>query len=171
MWGNNPLFGSTHCIDINESYLKPSDPWGIVLILLAIIGLIAVVFVTCVFIRFWNTPIVKSSGREQMILVLVGLTLCLFSALLYLLRASPAVCGLQRIGLWFSLSLVLSALLIKLIQITRIFMQKKVSKRPSLVAPAYQILFTFILVGFQMLLVIVSLIVVPPDTKADTTVQ
>ena len=165
MWGNNPLFGSTHCIDINESYLKPSDPWGIVLILLAIIGLIAVVFITCVFIRFWNTPIVKSSGREQMILVLVGLTLCLFSALLYLLKPSPAVCGLQRIGFWFSLSLVLCALLIKLIQITRIFMQKKVSKRPSLVAPAYQILFTFILVGFQMLLVIVSLIVVPPDTK------
>ena len=165
MWGNNPLSGSTHCIDINESFLKLSDVWGIVLILLAIIGLIAVILVTSVFIWFWNTPIVKSSGREQMILVLVGLTLCLFSALLYLLKPSPAVCGLQRIGLWFSSSLILSALLVKLIRITRIFMQRKVSTRPMLVAPAYQILFTFILVGFQMILVIVSLAVAPPDTK------
>ena len=135
MWGNNPLSGSTHCIDINASYLKPSDPWGIVLILLAIIGLIAVVFVTCVFIWFWNTPIVKSSGREQMILMLIGLTLCLFSALLYLLKPSPAICGFQRVGLWFSSSLVLSALLVKLIRITRIFMQRKVSTRPKFIAP------------------------------------
>ena len=61
MWGNDPLNGSNGCIDIEESYLKPSDGWSIVLILLAIIGLLAVVFVSGVFIYFWNTPIVKSS--------------------------------------------------------------------------------------------------------------
>ena len=67
MWGNGPLTGSNGCVDIGESYLKPSDGWSIVLILLAIIGLLAVVFVSGVFIYFWNTPIVKSSGREQMV--------------------------------------------------------------------------------------------------------
>ena len=40
MWGNNPLNGSKDCVDIEESYLKPSDGWSIVLILLAIIGLL-----------------------------------------------------------------------------------------------------------------------------------
>ncbi|XP_003385907.3 PREDICTED: metabotropic glutamate receptor 3-like [Amphimedon queenslandica] len=165
MWGNNPLTGNTHCIDIDESYLKPSDAWGIVLIILAIIGLIAVVSVTSVFIWFWNTPIVKSSGREQMMLVLIGITLCLLSALLFLIKPSPTVCGLQRISLWFSSSLILSALLVKLIRITRIFMQRKVTTRPMFIAPAYQILFTFILVGFQMLLVIISLSVAPPNIK------
>uniref|UniRef100_A0A1X7V2W3 G-protein coupled receptors family 3 profile domain-containing protein n=1 Tax=Amphimedon queenslandica TaxID=400682 RepID=A0A1X7V2W3_AMPQE len=82
--------------DIDESYLKPSDAWGIVLIILAIIGLIAVVFVTSVFIWFWNTPIVKSSGREQMIMLLIGLTLCFFITIFFLLKPSPASCGLQR---------------------------------------------------------------------------
>ena len=28
MWGNNPVNGSTGCVDIEESYLKPSDPMG-----------------------------------------------------------------------------------------------------------------------------------------------
>ena len=39
MWGNNPLSGSSNCIDINESYLNPSNPWGVVLILFALVGL------------------------------------------------------------------------------------------------------------------------------------
>ena len=52
MWDNNPLNGSNGCVDIEESYLKPSDAWSIVLILLAIIGLLAVVFVSAVFIYF-----------------------------------------------------------------------------------------------------------------------
>ena len=165
MWGNNPLSGSTHCIDINESYLKPSDPWGIVLILLAVIGLLAVVFVTSVFIWFWNTPIVKSSGREQMILVLIGLTLCFVITVFFLLKPSPVSCGFQRVGLWFAYSLILCSLLIKLVRITRIFMQKTVSSRPKFIAPHYQIIFTFLLVSFQMMLVILSLIVVNPGVK------
>ena len=65
MWGNNPLTGSTDCVH-DESYLKPSDIWSIVLIITAIIGFLATAFVGAVFI--WNTPIVKSSGREHMIL-------------------------------------------------------------------------------------------------------
>ena len=40
MWGNNPLNGSSGCVFIEEPYLKPSDGWSIVLILLAIIGLL-----------------------------------------------------------------------------------------------------------------------------------
>ena len=165
MWGNNPLAGNTHCIDIDESYLKPSDAWGIVLIILAIIGLIAVVFVTSAFIWFWNTPIVKSSGREQMILLLIGLTLCFFITIFFLLKPSPASCGLQRIGVWVSYSLILCSLLVKLIRIARIFMQKTVSSRPRFIAPHYQIGFTLILMCFPVLLVIVSLIVAPPEAN------
>ena len=76
MWGNNPLNGSNGCVDIEESYLKPSDAWSIVLILLALIGLLAVVFVSGVYIYFWNRHIIKSSGQEQMVLLLTGIALC-----------------------------------------------------------------------------------------------
>ena len=37
MWGNDPLTGSNDCVDTGESYLKPSDGWSIVPILLALI--------------------------------------------------------------------------------------------------------------------------------------
>ena len=166
MWGNDPVNGSTGCKDIEESYLEPSDPWAIILMIIAIIGLLATAFVCAVFIWFWNTPIVKSSGREQMILLLTGITLCFLITIVFLIKPSPAVCGFQRIGSWFCFSLILCALLVKLVRITRIFMQGKISPvRPKCIAPEHQILFTFLLVGIQMLLVVISLSVVPPSVS------
>ena len=171
MWGNNPLTGNTHCIDVDESYLKPSDAWGIVLIILAIIGLIAVVFVTSVFIWFWNTPIVKSSGREQMVLVLIGITLCFILTVFYLLKPSAVSCAFRRIFLWLSYSLILCALLIKLIRLARIFYNKRITSRPKFIAPGYQILFTLLLVSVQMVLVIISLVYIPPGTFYTTNLN
>ena len=169
MWGNKPMIGSTGCVHINFSYLKPTDPWGIVLMVLSVIGLVAVAFVTCAFFWFWNTPMIKSSGREQMILLLIGVTLCFLITVAFLLKPSPIACGFQRVGLWFCFSLVLSALLVKLIRISRIFLHKSISKRPKFTGPVYQIVFTFILVGVQMSFVLVSMIVVYPGTT--TTIK
>ena len=162
MWGNDPLTGSNGCVDIEEMYLKPSDGWSIVLILLAIIGLLAVVFVSGAFLYFWNTPIVKSSGREQMILLLTGITLCFLITVIFISKPSVAVCTLQRIGAWFCFALIISGLFIKLVRIARIFLNEKISTRPKCISPMYQILFTFLLVGVQMFFVLISLNVVHP---------
>ena len=163
MWGNNPLIGSTSCVNIKESYLKPSDAWSIVLILLAIIGLIAVILVSGVFIYFWNTPIVKSSGREQMVLLLSGITLCFLITVVFIPKPSVSVCTLQRIGAWFCFSLIVCAVFIKLVRIARIFLQQNITSRPKFVSPMHQILFTFLLVGVQMALELISLVVRHPD--------
>ena len=162
MWGNDPLIGSNGCVDIEESYLKPSDGWSIVLILLAIIGLLAVVFVSGVFIYFWNTPIVKSSGREQMVLLLSGIMLCFLITFVFIPKPSVAVCTLQRMGALFCFSLIVCAVFIKLIRIARIFIQKNITSRSKFISPIHQILFTFLLVGIQMVLEVISLIVVHP---------
>ena len=170
MWGNNPLNGSNGCVDIEESYLKPSDAWSIVLILLAIIGLLAVIFVSVVFIYFWNTPIVKSSGREQMVLLLTGITLCFLITVIFILKPSVAVCTLQRISAFFCSSLVISSLFIKLVRIARIFLHKNIATRPKYISPIFQILFTFILVGVLMFFEIISLSVFNPhvENKVET---
>jgi metabotropic glutamate receptor 2/3/metabotropic glutamate receptor 6/7/8 len=165
MWGNSPLNGSTECSDIERSYLKPYDAWAIVLMILAIIGIFSVIFVSAVFIWFWKTPIVKSSGREQMTLILIGILLCFLVTIFFILPPSPAVCGIQRIGIWFCFSLIQGAIFIKLVRITTIFMQGNKLSRPKFTEPIYQIIFTFLVVGGQMVIVLISLIVVYPDTS------
>ena len=125
-------------------------------------GLLAVVFVSGVFIYYWNTPIVKSSGREQMVLLLSGITLCLLITIIFIPKPFITLCTLQRIGAWFCFSLIISAIFIKLVRITRIFLNEAISTSPKCISPMYQILFTFLLVGVQMVFVLISLNVVHP---------
>ena len=166
-WGNNPLNGSHYCQEIAESYLDPSDIWGIVLIIVSIIGVIGVILIVIGMVMFWNKPIIKSSGREQMILLLVGASLCFLSTVFFIMKPSIPVCLFQRISTWLCFSIILSALFVKLVRIARIFLRKQGSGRPRFVEPSYQIIFTFLLVGFQMVLVTISLIVVYPESTKE----
>ena len=167
MWGNNPLTGSDSCISITESYLDPSDAWGIFLILLALIGLIAVTFIAVALGIFWNTPIVKASGREQMILLLVGIALSFASTMFFVIKPSIGLCVFQRICTWLCFSLILSSLFVKLVRIARIFLRRNTSSRPKFIGPLSQVLFTFLIVGGQLILVFISLVVVYPTVDRD----
>ena len=169
MWGNNPINGSDSCQKITETYLGPNDPWGVILILVACLGIIGVAFVSVTIGIYWNTPIIKASGREQMILLLVGIALSYLCSVFFVIKPSITICTFQRISLWFCLSLIICALLVKLVRIARIFMRKRTSGRPKFIGPSHQILFTFVLVGFQMMLLITSFTVVYPG--AEETVQ
>ena len=162
-WGNNPLTGSNNCVNIKETYLDASDGFGIVLILLAVFGLICVLLVSIGMGIFWTTPVIKSSGREQMTLLLIGIVLSFLVTVFFIVRPSIAICLLQRVCTWFCFSLILSALFIKLIRIARIFLRGHNSKRPRFIQSKYQVVFTFLLVSIQMILVVISLLVVYPE--------
>ena len=167
MWGNDPLNRSDSCQTIKESYLDPSDAWGIVLIIVAVIGLTAVVLVCIAMGFFWNTPIIKSSGREQMVLLLIGITLCFLIIPFFIITPSLTICLFQRAGTWLCFSLILCALFVKLVRIARVFLRDQTSGRPKFIEPIYQIIFTLVLVGFQMVLVIISLVVVYPHATTE----
>ena len=82
---------SNRCQAISESYLDHSDAEGIFLIILAIVGLIAVVVVSIAMGILRNFAIqIKVSGKE---LMLIGITLFLF---LSVLKPSILVCFFQR---------------------------------------------------------------------------
>ena len=166
-WGSNPLNGSDTCIELNVSFLKPSDIWGAVIVVLSILGLILVVAVAVGMGIFWNTPVIKSSGREQMVVLLIGILLSFLLPYFYVVQPSLVICIFQRIGLWFCFSLIFGALLVKLFRIARIFLRRKKVGRPRFIEPHYQILFTFVIVAGQMTLAIISLIVVHPVTTRD----
>ena len=83
------------------------------------------------------------------------------------MKPSPVACGIQWAGIWVSFSLMLCALFIKLVRIARIFMQKKAASMPKLIAPLYQVAFTFILTAIPIILIIISQIVDPPGIEKE----
>ena len=167
-WGNDPLNGSRSCVPLKTSFLNFSHPYSIIIMIIAFIGLVAVAFTLIVFIKFWNTPVVKSSGREQMMLLLVGITLSFFSAFFYVSKPMGVICGIQRWILWTSFAIMFGALLVKIVRVARIFLQKIKLKRPRFMQPQYQVLFTMVLVLFQWLILVISTSIDHPQVMRET---
>ena len=165
-WGNNPFSGSNSCVVIPEVFVSYSDPWAIPSLVIACIGIVCVVATAIIFGLYWKTPVVKSSGREQMVLLLIGISCSFLLAFFYLAPPSIPICLLQRLGLWFCYSLMFGALTVKVIRVARFFygMKHNLMQRPRLATPGYQIAFTCAIVAGQMVVVIISLIIIHPET-------
>lgn len=156
-WGNDPLVASNSCVPLLPIYQLLSDPLGVTILVLGPLGIVTVAIVSIVIGIFWKNPVIKSFGREQLILLLLGMMLSFALPLVYVFKPSTGVCVIQHIALWFSLTLIFAALLIKLIRITRIFLGKLGSRHRKFIAPHYQVLFTLLVVLGQMILVGISL--------------
>ena len=170
-WGNNPLSGSTHCVPVKVRHLDFSSGWSIVSMCIATIALLILAAIIVIFITNWNTPVVKSLDREQMIMLLFGIGISF--VLTYIIVAPPStpVCVFQRIGVWLCFSLSFGALLLKIVRIAKIFYSIESSaKKPSFIDSKYQITFTMTIVFVQLILVVIGLIIDPPIVKRDPDV-
>ena len=168
-WGNSPANGSRECLPLEKSFLKFDHPYSVIIIIVAIAGFVPVAFTVVKYALNWNTPIVKSSGREQMMMLLVGVVLSFVSPFFFVSPPGSVVCGIQRWILWSSFSVMFSALLIKVVRVARIFLQLKkgATTRVRYTEPSYQVVFTLALVAIQWLILILSTAVSPPDIRRD----
>ena len=167
MWGNNPTTGSDDCVAIEESFIEYSDPWSIVVLIISILGLVVVAVTACIFGIHWTAPVVKSSGREQMVLLLIGICISFVMGFIYVAPPSVGICILQRIGLWLSYSLIFGAILIKTIRVAYVFYGWKTKSPTRFLQPHYVVLFTFLIVIGQMVLVVASVGFERPGTSRE----
>ena len=167
-WGDSPLSGSTHCLPVSVRHLDFSSGWSITSVCIASIALIILGVITGIFVITWKSPVVKSSGREQMLMLLIGIGICYILAYIIVAPPSTAVCVFQRIGVWLCFSLTFGALLVKIVRVARIFYSIKSSvKRPAFTDAKHQVIFTMMIVGGQLILVVIGLGVDPPIVDRD----
>ncbi len=168
-WGNNPINGNKECIQLEGSYLKYSHPYSIIIMIVAIVGFLPVIFTIVMYAVNWNSVIVKSSGREQMITLLVGVALSLLSPFFFVSPPGQVICGIQRWMLWTSFSVMFCALFVKVVRVARIFLELKKGSatRVRFTEPKYQILFTLALISVQWVLLIFSTGLFQPDVQRD----
>ena len=139
------------CVLLEDVYVSYNSAWGIVIIVLAVIGLISLSTVSVIIALLWTNPVIKSFGREQLIIILIGLALCFFFSFFYVFRPSVVLCVITRLGFWLSLTTIFGSLLVKLVRVTRIFLGGiKTSSRRYFLKPWHQVLFTFFIVGGQL---------------------
>uniref|UniRef100_A0A3P9INM3 Metabotropic glutamate receptor 5 n=1 Tax=Oryzias latipes TaxID=8090 RepID=A0A3P9INM3_ORYLA len=164
-WPNNDLTG---CDPIPVEYLRWGDPEPIAAVVFACLGLMATFFVTAVFIRFRDTPVVKSSSRELCYIILAGI--CLGYLCTFTLIAKPHVihCYLQRLGIGLSPAMSYSALVTKTNRIARILAgsKKKIcTKKPRFMSACAQLIIAFLLILLQLGIIVALFIMETPETE------
>ncbi|CAK6969119.1 glutamate receptor%2C metabotropic 5a [Scomber scombrus] len=166
-WPTDDLRG---CEPIPVQYVRWGDPEPIAAVVFSCLGLMATLFVTSVFIKFWDTPVVKSSSRELCYIILAGICLgylCTFS-----LIAKPHIvyCYLQRLGIGLSPAMSYSALVTKTNRIARILAgsKKKIcTKKPRFMSACAQLVIAFLLILLQLGIIVTLLIIEPPQVIYD----
>uniref|UniRef100_A0AAQ4NXV6 Metabotropic glutamate receptor 5 n=1 Tax=Gasterosteus aculeatus aculeatus TaxID=481459 RepID=A0AAQ4NXV6_GASAC len=163
--GSWPTFDLTGCDPIPVEYLRWGDPEPIAAVVFACLGLMFTFFVTAVFIRFRDTPVVKSSSRELCYIILAGICLgylCTFS-----LITKPHVvhCYLQRLGIGLSPAMSYSALVTKTNRIARILAgsKKKIcTKKPRFMSACAQLVIAFLLILLQLGIIVALFLMEAP---------
>lgn len=147
-----PNENHTGCVPIPIVKLEWSSPWAVIPVLIAVLGIMATLFVVATFVRYNDTPIVKASGRELSYVLLTGIFLCYATTFLMISAPDVFICSLRRIFLGLGMSISYAALLTKTNRIYRIFEQGKMSvSAPRFISPASQLVITFTLISVQLL--------------------
>ncbi|KAK1800171.1 hypothetical protein P4O66_000224 [Electrophorus voltai] len=166
-WPTDDLKG---CEPIPVQYLQWGDPEPIAAVAFACLGLLTTIFVTLVFIRFHDTPVVKSSSRELCFIILAGI--CIGYLCTFCLIAKPHLvyCYLQRLGIGLSPAMSYSALVTKTNRIARILAgsKKKIcTKKPRFMSACAQLVIAFILILLQLGIIVALFIMEPPQVIYD----
>lgn len=120
-----------------------------------IIGFLTTSFTFFTFIRFNNTPVVKSSTRELSYIILAGMTLSHASVFPILAKPSTLTCALSRFLPGLSFSMIYAALLTKTNRIARILAGSKKrfpTRKPMFMSAAAQVVITCLLIGVEVLI-------------------
>ena len=159
-WGNNPFVGSNSCVALEDLYFSYNHPWAIALIVMAILGLLLALAVAIIMGKFWGTPMVKMSGREHLVILLVSVVLLFLLACLFVFEPSDGLCVFRVYGLWLTFSLVLGSIFVRLVQIARASLSKETTQTRC-TRPGWQVLFVLLIVFGEFLLTVISLVVTP----------
>ncbi|CAH3020543.1 unnamed protein product [Porites evermanni] len=114
-----------------------TTPAGIAITLMALIGVILTLSVCGIYIKFYNSPIVKASNREISFLLLFGISSLHILAVLELSEPSHPLCTAASFWRYFALNLCITVLFLKTMRMTSVF---EVDKVAQLFAPCYKTL-------------------------------
>ncbi|XP_018497554.1 metabotropic glutamate receptor 3 [Galendromus occidentalis] len=163
--GYLPNESKNRCEEIPEVFLDYDNPWAIGSISFASIGMLVVIYISLVFRRFSDTPIIKASGRELSYLLLFGIFLSFSLTFVIVAKPTAVTCGLTRFFLGFCYTTCYAAIVTKTSRIARIFAHgtKGRSHKIRYTSPRSQLLITALLVSVEVIVNVLWLMYDPPD--------
>ncbi|XP_076754534.1 metabotropic Glutamate Receptor [Xylocopa sonorina] len=154
------------CYQLPINHIRWDSAFAIVPAVISCLGIVATLAVACLLFHHRDTPVVRASGRELTIILLVGVLVCYLNTFVLLATPTTVTCILQRFGVGVSFSAVYGALLTKTNRIARIFdSASRSAVRPRYISPTSQVCIAAALIALQVVLTLVWMIIEPPGTR------
>ena len=151
----------TRCILLTNDLVSVAGKRGVVLMSVAILGAVSNLIIIAIFIKYWETPIVKSSSREMSMIQLMMFLLMFCSSILYYLELTPFICKVQMLVFGTVNSSILSFIVIKTYRLLCVFKEVRFSKVSKYLKNKYQIPFGFIPIILQVIFQLIWFYIFP----------
>ncbi len=142
---------ATRCEPVEPTFLKWTQPLSVGITLLAIVGIVATMTTTGLYVKNRDTKLIKATSKELSSILLVGIFLAYTSVFSFVARPTLGSCVFSRIGFNLSVCLIYAPLLVKTNRIYRIFAAgKRGNKRPKYIGSKSQITITSVIILVQV---------------------
>ncbi|XP_043944505.1 vomeronasal type-2 receptor 26-like [Protopterus annectens] len=160
----------TLCTAKYVEFLSYKDPLGISLAVASVVSSLVPVVVLCIFIKHHNTPVVKANNREISYFLLITLTFCLLTALIFIGPPKNETCIFRQTAFGIFFSICVSSVLAKTITVVIAFNATKPgSQLKNLVGPKTSFCIILSCFVFQFIICIIWLSISPPFSETDKT--
>ncbi|XP_043922321.1 vomeronasal type-2 receptor 26-like [Protopterus annectens] len=113
------------CIPKIIDFLSFENSFGILLTALSVTTSILTLSILSIFVKFQNTPVVKANNRSLSYLLLVCLTLCFLTSLLFIGLPTKSICLLRQIAFGVIFAVCVSCILAKTVVVFIAFNAKR----------------------------------------------
>ena len=123
------------CLPLPRIFISSKRVPAMALVLAALIGTLLTISIIGVFVKYRHSHVVKSTGRHLSITMMLSVKISLCTSIIFFLQPTLIRCGTQKVLLGQCLGAFYIPMLLKTIQIYRIFeASKKCIRNPVLVS-------------------------------------
>uniref|UniRef100_A0A1B8YAR9 G-protein coupled receptors family 3 profile domain-containing protein n=1 Tax=Xenopus tropicalis TaxID=8364 RepID=A0A1B8YAR9_XENTR len=159
----------TDCVPKAVNYLSYMDTLGASLASAAIILFITASVVLGIFVKYWETPIVRANNQHLSCLLLISLMLCFLCTLLFIGRPTQICCLLRQVTFGIVFTISVSSVLAKTLTVIIAFNATKPgSKLKKYVGTQLAIILVIVCSLVELVISAVWLASKPPFPVADT---
>eukprot|EP00079_Xenopus_tropicalis_P031090 XP_017944861.1 PREDICTED: vomeronasal type-2 receptor 26-like [Xenopus tropicalis] len=159
----------TDCVPKALNYLSYMDTLGASLASAAIILFLTASVVLGIFVKYWETPIVRANNQNLSCLLLISLMLCFLCTLLFIGRPTQICCLLRQVTFGIVFTISVSSVLAKTLTVIIAFNATKPgSKLKKYVGTQLAIILVIVCSLVELVISAVWLASNPPFPEADT---